>query len=286
MSEDIKQLLLKFQRNEITEHYVYSRLARLAKGNNKSVLQHIANDEKRHYQMLKEYTGEEVKQSKSLIFKYSVLAKVFGVTFGIKLMEKGEELAHEAYNKIGNKIPMMEVLMADEHKHEKELIDLIKEEKLDYMGSVVLGLNDALVELTGALAGFSFALQNNKLVALAGLITGISASLSMAASEYLSKKHEGEDNAFRASVYTGIAYIFTVLFLVFPFLIMSDYRLSLSWSLINAVIIIFIFTYFNSVVKELRFKKLFWEMFAISMGVAFISFLIGSVLKVWFGVDV
>ena len=121
---------------------------------------------------------------------------------------------------------------------------------------------------------------------LAGLITGIAASFSMAASEYLSKKQESDSNALKASFYTGTAYIGTVLFLVFPYLILSNYLWSLSWTLANAAIIIFIFTYFNSVTKDLKFKKLFWEMIAISFGVAVFSFGVGLILRMWFGIEV
>lgn len=87
------------------------------------------------------------------------------------------------------------------------------------MSSVVLGLNDALVEFTGALAGYTFALQHAKLVALTGAITGIAAALSMAASEYLSTRTENNvhKNALKAAVYTGIAYVITVVVLIFAF---------------------------------------------------------------------
>ena len=74
----------------------------------------------------------------------------------------------------------------DEDRHESQLLGMLDEERLQYVGSMVLGLSDALVELTGTLAGLTFALQNNRLVALSGLITGISATLSMTSSEYLS----------------------------------------------------------------------------------------------------
>ncbi|PIR93078.1 rubrerythrin family protein [Candidatus Falkowbacteria bacterium CG10_big_fil_rev_8_21_14_0_10_43_10] len=285
-ADNIKNLLMVFQRNEITEYHVYCRLARLTKGENKEILSRIAADEKRHYEMLKKYTERETGPNRRLVFKYSLLSRIFGLTFAIKLMEKGEEFAQSAYEKARGDVAMMDALMADEQRHEKELIKMIKEEKLDYMGSVVLGLNDALVELTGALAGLSFALQNNRLVALAGLITGIAASFSMAASEYLSKKQESDSNALKASFYTGTAYIGTVLFLVFPYLILSNYLWSLSWTLANAAIIIFIFTYFNSVTKDLKFKKLFWEMIAISFGVAVFSFGVGLILRMWFGIEV
>ncbi len=93
-------------------------------------------------------------------------------------------------------------MISDEERHENELIDMIDEERLNYMGSVVLGLNDALVELTGALAGFTFAFQDTRIIALTGLITGISASFSMAASEYLSTRHEGGENALKSSIYS------------------------------------------------------------------------------------
>ena len=69
-----------------------------------------------------------------------------------------------------------------EQEHEAALIELIDEERLRYISSMVLGLNDALVELTGALAGFTFALGNTTTIAMAGFITGSAATLSMAAS--------------------------------------------------------------------------------------------------------
>jgi VIT1/CCC1 family predicted Fe2+/Mn2+ transporter len=46
------------------------------------------------------------------------------------------------------------------------------------------------VELTGALSGLTLAFRNTRLIAMAGLITGIAASLSMAGSEYLATKSE------------------------------------------------------------------------------------------------
>src|SRR3989338_196513 len=286
LNNNTKNLLLHFQCNEITEYYVYNRLSRLARGENKKIIQKIADDEKRHYQMLYDQTKIEVKPSRWLIFKYIMLSRIFGLTFAIKLMEKGEEIAQATYERVKDSAPPIKVLLADEHRHEKDLVDMIEEEKLNYMGSVVLGLNDALVELTGALAGLSFVLQNTKLIALAGLITGIAASFSMAASEYLSTKSEGNKNSLKSALYTGLAYIVTVLFLIFPFLVLADYRWALAWTLINAIAVIAVFTYFSAVTKDLRFKKLFSEMFIISMGVAVFSFGISIVLKNIFNIEV
>ena len=163
---------------------------------------------------------------------------------------------------------------------------MLEEKKLEYVGSIVLGLNDALVELTGTLAGLTFALQNTKLIAVAGLITGIAASFSMAASEYLSTKTDGKDNALASSFYTGLAYVITVIILISPYLLFSNYFVRLGMTMTFAVFVIVVFNYYISVAKDLNFKKRFWEMFIISMGVAAFTFGIGYLIRIFLGVDI
>ena len=157
---------------------------------------------------------------------------------------------------------------------------------LTTLGLVVSKVN--LIPVVGTFVSniLSFVLQNTKLIALAGLITGIAASFSMAASEYLSTKSEGNKNSLKSALYTGLAYIITVLFLIFPFLTLADYRGALGWTLVNAIAVIAIFTYFSAVTKDLRFKKLFGEMFIISLGVAAFSFGISIVLKKVFNLEI
>ena len=239
-SRTVKKIL-GFQRDEITEHFTYSKLARIQKNpHNRKVLNHISGDELRHYNFWRKFTGKDVEPDKWKIWKYYLSARLFGLTFGVKLMERGEANAQKVYGKMIDKIPGAKKIMHEEEEHEKELIGMIDEEKLKYVGSVVLGLNDALVELTGALAGFTFALQNTMLIGTVGLITGIAAAMSMAASEYLSTKEDGEEekSPVKASAYTGIAYIITVMFLIFPYMILSNVYQALSFTIINAVIII------------------------------------------------
>lgn len=193
------------------------------------------------------------------IVKYYWISRIFGLTFGVKLMERGEQKAQGAYGRLAAQVPEAGRIAAEEDRHEAALLALIEEEKLQYVGSVVLGLNDALVELTGALAGLSFALQKTRLIALTGLITGIAASFSMAASEYLSKKSEGQASSpLRAAVYTGIAYVITVFALILPFLLLADYRLCLAWTLGNALLIILVFNYYIAVARDLPFRERFW----------------------------
>ncbi len=286
MKQDLEELLLKFQRNEITEYNVYLSLASRSKGKNREILERIAKDELRHYSILKKHTGRDVEPDAAKIFLYSLIAKIFGVTFAIKLMERGEEIAQEGYQLIMNDIPEAASLLKEEEEHENELIELIKEERVEYVGSMVLGLNDALVELTGALAGLSFALQNSRIVGMAGLIMGIAASLSMAASEYLSRRSEGTGNPLKGALYTGLAYIIAVSILIAPFFTIEYIYSSLMVMFLAVVVIIAIFTFYVSVVKDQSYKKLFAEMVGISLGVSVASFVIGWAARILLGIEI
>jgi vacuolar iron transporter family protein len=199
---------------------------------------------------------------------------VFGFTFGFKLMELGEEKAQVNYEKIAEEIPEARGVIQDESDHEDKLLTMLDEESLIYAGSVVLGLNDALVELTGALAGLTFAFRDVNIIALSGLITGIAASLSMAASEYLSTRSEKtEKDPVRAAITTGIAYVITVALLILPYLLLQNEIISLAISLTTSVVIIALFNFYASVAKDQPFGKRFLEMAGLSLGVAAFSFL-------------
>lgn len=288
LSEDVRRRVLAFQQTEITEHHIYKRLAKkINSPENAKIIEQIAEDELRHYNGWKNYTGQDVQPRWFSVWFYYLVSLIFGFTFGIKLMEQGEENAQENYAKISPIIPEAVKFQHEEDEHEERLINMLDEERLRYAGSIVLGLNDALVELTGALAGLTLALQDVKLIALSGLITGIAASMSMAASEYLStRSEETTKHPVRAAIYTGIAYIITVALLVLPYLLFANYILDLIITLTIAVIIIAVFNYYISVAKGESFRARFLEMAGLSLSVALISFIIGYFIRQWLGIDV
>jgi VIT1/CCC1 family predicted Fe2+/Mn2+ transporter len=288
LSEDIRKKVLLFQQTEITEYHIYKRLAqRIKSQENARILDQIAEDEKRHYEGWKKYTNEEVQPRWSFVWFYYLVSILFGFTFGVKLMEQGEEKAQANYETISKVIPDAAKYQSEEDIHEQKLIEMLDEERLQYAGSVVLGLNDALVELTGALAGLTLALQDVKLIALSGLITGIAASMSMAASEYLSTRSEKTNkHPVRAAIYTGFAYIITVTLLVLPYLIFENYYLDLAIALTTGVIIIAVFNYYISVAKGESFKERFLEMAGLSLSVAAFSFVIGYFIRIWLGIEI
>lgn len=289
ISEETRLLILSLQQNEVTEQAIYYNLAKRArKQSEKDTLKRIGDEEGAHGRIWSQYTKKTLTPNRFKVAFYSIVSYIFGYTFAIKIMEKGEKGAEETYKKLALEVPEAERIAMDEDIHEHALIGILEEERLQYVGSMVLGLNDALVELTGTMAGLSFALQNTKLVALSGLITGISATLSMASSEYLSARSEGNPNALKSSLYTGIMYLFAVACLVLPYLLLPNqqYLIALFTMLLIVITIIFVFTYYVSVAKDLPFGKRFGEMATISLSVAAFSFIVGLLVKNLLGIDI
>ena len=281
-------IIKKMQQSELTESVIYEEIAKFAKGDeNKDTLKRLAREEHAHYEIWKKYTGIEMKPEKLKVLKYKTIARIFGFTFAIKLMEKGEGNAQAEYEQLATDVPESITIKTQEEEHEEALLGMLDEEVLQYVGSMVLGLNDALVELTGSLAGFTFAMQNTRLIALSGLIIGISATFSMASSEFLAARSEGRDDAFKSCTYTGIAYLITVILLILPYLIFSNeqFLLALICMLIIVVLIIAGFTYYTSVAQDQPFKSRFLEMAIISISVAVVSFFVGVLAKKFLGVD-
>ncbi|HCM26575.1 MAG: rubrerythrin family protein [Treponema sp. GWB1_62_6] len=286
MDAKLLKVALAAQRNEITEYRIYMRLADVCKSeSNAAVLRDIGKAERRHSGFWKTKTGIEVKADGFRVVRQVLLARLLGLTFVLKRMEKNEGTASKRYALLNEAFPETKKISEEEAEHEKALLAMLDEELLQYVGSIVLGLNDALVELTGALAGFTLALADSKIISLAGLVTGISAAFSMAASDYLSSKAEGDPRAAKSAVYTGVAYLITVILMILPFLLLSSKFVSLALTLCIVVCIIFLFNYYLSVAKDLNFKRRFWEMTLISLGVAAFSFFIGYILKGMLGID-
>ena len=281
-------IIKTMQQNELTESVIYEKIAKFAKGDeNKATLLRLSKEEKAHYDIWKKYTGLEMKPETGKVLKYTFLARILGFTFAVKLMERGEENAQEEYALLAQEVEESTAIHHQEEEHEKALLDMLDEERLQYVGSMVLGLNDALVELTGSLAGFAFALQNNRLIALSGLIVGISATFSMASSEFLAARSEGRSDALKSCSYTGIAYLLTVVALIAPYLLLPAgmYVPALLCMLGVVIAIIAGFTYYTSVAQDEPFKSRFLEMAVISISVAVVSFVVGILAKKFLGVD-
>ena len=281
-------IVKKMQQNELTESVIYEKIAAFAKGEeNKKTLLRLAREEKAHYHIWKQYSGLEMKPQMGKVLRFTLIARILGFTFAVKLMENGEGHAQEEYALLAREVEESVQIRQQEEEHEQALLAMLDEESLQYVGSMVLGLNDALVELTGSLAGFAFALQNTRLIALSGLIVGISATFSMASSEFLAARSEGRTDALKSCTYTGIAYLITVVALIAPYLLFPAGQFIPALICMLAVVILIIagFTYYTSVAQDQKFFSRFGEMALISVSVAVLSFVVGILAKKFLGVD-
>lgn len=285
------EVILQLKKAQIDEEYgaeLYSFIAKREKNQiNREFLLQMASDEKKHASVWKGYTQESLKPNTILLLWMKLMAVILGFTFVIKTMQKQERFSSAAYETLLRELPEAASMLNDERRHEDELYGMLDEERLHYVGAMVLGLNDALVELTGAIAGVTFALANTRLVAMTGIITGVSATLSMAASNYLAERAQGNKNALKSSTYTGVAYLITVALLVLPYLLFPAHMYIAAFAVMLGVVltIILAFNYYLSVAKEDAFLQRFGEMALISLSVAAISFVIGLLAKQLLGID-
>ena len=282
----------KLAASQYRDYVIYSELSKVEKVPEfKRILHHLAQQEFTHFQFWKKHSNQKEFTVNSLqIWTYKFLRKVMGLTFAARFLERHEQEMVEKYAQLLTETTdkslrkKVKAIIDLEAEHEQELISQIKEERVTFISSIVLGLNDGLIEITGALVGFSLALRQNNLIALTGFITGLAASLSMASSAYMQAKYEEGKNARKVAVYTGLTYISVVLLLILPFVVLPLVKEALLLLLGIILVIIFSMSYYTAIIFRRSFRKQFLEMFVFSMGVAAITFTVGYFLRGWVGI--
>jgi len=288
--KDINEMtkIMSLQKQKITSYTFYSKLhERTEEIKNKEIFTEIASNEKNVYEILKKHTKVDTKPANFLVFIYLTCTILFGLTFSLKLFYKiFTKIEYSQLRKIKNKSEIEQILECEE-KRERLLLDSIDEKRLHYVSSIVLGLNDSLVEITAALAGFTLAIQVSHTIALMGLISGSAASLSISASEYLSKREETtRSEAFKSSIYTGVSYASVVVFLILPYFFINNPFINLGILFSIVIIIIFLFNFYISTAKDQSFKRRFFEMAIVSISIALISFAIGFIVRRYLGLQI
>lgn len=261
----------------------------------KHILQTLASHEDEHLAFwLTRSDRKTFFISRFTLWKYLFLRKLLGLTFAARYLERFQIDSSATYADIfahtqdESLRKQMQTFVAAERADEQALIGQIKEERVAFIANIVLGLNDGLIELTGALVGFSFALQRPSLVALTGAITGISASLSMASSAYLQARHDPDrmHEAKKSGIYTGIAYLIVVILLVAPFVLLGNVQHALITMFCIVIAIILCVSFYTAVLFGRRFHSQAGEMLVFSVGVALIAFLIGTFFRELTGIEV
>lgn len=278
----MQQTLKEFAQDEVLAYHLYNMISlEQTKEAHIDILTNIAEQEKNHLTMLNELLDEKVDintYSKLKYFYYKMILTFFGVIFTLRLFEKREKKSHQKYVKYISEFPIIEEIVEEEKKHEDKLDDILKDKKLLYASSIILGLNDALIEMSGAIAGFTFALAQSREIAIVSLIMGVAASLSMAASEYLSAKADDHAHPIRSAWYNFITYIIVVALLILPYVFLEKF-IALGVMISLVLTIIFVFNVYLSIAKKQSLLKNFLTMTFIAIGVASISFFIGLLIN-------
>ncbi len=280
---ELQERLKKMCRDEFEAHNMYKFLAdRLIRNERvRGVFKKASEDERVHYEVLREVVGE-CKSSVSAIrvVGYIIIYLIFGTTIFLKITESLERSALKSYNelsKLGGELSdRILKLIEDEGRHEVELINSLDERRVKYLGSIILGVSDALVELTGVYAGALGALSSTSEAGLIGVLAGISAALSMAVASYAQAKQEVGKSPRLAATFTGLAYLTVVALLAIPYFITTSLIMAFSSMLVIALIVIAYMTYSGAVIYGRNFLREFGETSALLLGVAFLLYILGN----------
>jgi VIT1/CCC1 family predicted Fe2+/Mn2+ transporter len=277
--------------DEYIDYSVYKELAKREKNEERrKLLEKLSEQEYKHYKFWKRYVPEFKEHNTWHVFLMILIRKIFGLTFTLKFLERHESKVIEEYKEFSknlsssNERSELEEIIADEISHEKSFMNQIDEGVVKYMSFIVLGLADAIVEISGVHAGFLGVTDSTLIAGVAGLVVGFAAAISMAAAAYLQAKHDIARSATLSAIATGIAYIGAVSLLASPYFFTHNMIIAFTVSTILAILLTAGFTYYGAVVFDRKFTWEFVESVILIMATAFGAFLFGEALGSIFGI--
>ncbi len=287
---DKMQLVQMYCKDEYGDHMVYKELAnREKKEDRRHILEQLSEKELEHYRFWSNYTKGYKPQVNRLLLLGVVFLRLFGLTFTLKLLERNEGKTIAAYRKYSENLPadekaILDSIIRDEEEHEHYFISQIDEGVLRYMSFIVLGLADAIVEITGVHAGFLGVTSSTLIAGISGLVVGFAAAISMASAAYLQAKHDLKRSPVLSAISTGLAYIGAVAMLALPYFLTHDMLLAFGGSVGLALTLTAAFTFYGSVITERMFAREFAVSVALTLGTALGAYLFGEFLGNAFGV--
>ncbi|MEM3833064.1 MAG: VIT1/CCC1 family protein [Thermoprotei archaeon] len=290
MKDITKNKPLLYCKDEFIDYLVYKELSKREKNEERrKLLEKLSEQEYKHYKFWKKYAPEYKEQTAWYIILMILMRKIFGLTFTLKFLERHEEKVIDEYKKFAEELPAndkneFEEIINDEISHEKAFMGQINEGVVKYMSFIVLGLADAIVEISGVHAGFLGVTDSTLIAGIAGLVVGFAAAISMAAAAYLQAKHDIEKSAIISAIATGLAYIGAVSLLASPYFVTHNMIIAFTVSTLLAILLTAGFTYYGAVVFERKFAREFIESVILIMATAFGAFLFGGLLGNIFGI--
>ncbi len=269
--------------DEYSDYMLYDRLSRTVEAESpySEALRELSATERRHYEFWKRYVPEEKpKLSKPKLYWVLLLRKVLGLTFASRYLDRHESKVIGEYRGLASMIPEadkkdFDAMVDDEVSHEKEFELRIETTAVRYISFIVLGLADALVEITGIHAGSLGLYSRTEIAGLAGIVAGAAASLAMASAAFAQAKQGFKGSARLSATYTGVSYFVTAVVLAAPYFLTKDMLYALSASLSLGVAILALTSYYSSIITTKPFKRDFLEILAIMFAVTVVLYIFG-----------
>jgi vacuolar iron transporter family protein len=277
--------------DEWSDYTLYDRLSKTVSPESPfaGVLKTLSGTEHGHFEFWRKYVpDEEPKLDKMKLNWVLFLRRFFGLTFATRYLDRHEGKVVVEYGEVSHLIPeadkkAFDAMVADEMEHEKAFAMKVESTAVAYISFVVLGLADALVEISGIHAGWLGLFEKTEIAGLAGIIAGGAASLAMASAAFAQAKQGGFKGSARLSAaYTGVSYFVTAVILATPYFLTASMPFALGGSLTLAVIILAITTWYSVVIQEKRFLKDFLEILAILFATTIIVFSLGYIVSALF----
>ncbi len=286
-------------KDEYGDYIIYQALAKSHRNRRRpqrqrlaDIFQKLSETEYRHYQFWKKYSpNSEAHVSKLKLYGIILLEKILGATFAVKFLERHEKATIKEYENITKYIPPddkseFEEMLKDEKEHETSLAKQVQSGFVIYMSFVVLGLADAIVEISGIHAGSLGVYSSTELTGLAGIIAGAAASMAMASAAYAQAKQGFQGSPGFSALMTGVSYFVSAILLASPYFLTKHAILAMSVSLSIAVVILAFTNFYNSIITSANFLRDFLELAGIMFGATIILFIFGQVIRHAFGITI
>ncbi|MEM1509123.1 MAG: VIT1/CCC1 family protein [Thermofilaceae archaeon] len=282
-------VLLRCALDELFDYTLYLKMSSSEKNpRNRKLFSELAQQEYEHYLFWSKFTGP-LKLSLRDNVKVKLLlaaSRILGKVFIVKYLESKERTTSEIYRRLIDDPRFTEEdkgtlkkIVEDEEAHEKEFLNQVDEYAVRYLGSMALGMSDAMIEMSGVLAGFLGFTESSVQTGIAGLIVGVSASMSMAAASFLQAKHEIGKKPGSAALTTGIFYLSTVGLLTLPFFTGLSMLVALMFSMLLALAVLAAFTFYSSTILGGKFLREYFENMLVIILVVAAGFIFGDIVK-------
>lgn len=293
MTHDLADVARQGAADEYTDYLVYKHLSESKRTKSpkiRDILAKLSDAEKRHFEFWSKYIeGPKPKENKLTIFVTLFLRYLFGITFAIKFLENHEDKVVKKYKSVAHMIPEVDrpdfdAMLKDEEEHEDEFVKQSEGSAVKYISFIVLGLADAIVEISGIHAGSLGIYTSTELTGLAGIVAGASASIAMASAAYAQAKQGFQGSASVSAAFTGVSYFVNAIVLATPYFLTKVMSVAIGTSLTLAIFIIAFISYYNSIMSKSSFVRDFTEMAGIVLGASGGLFLFGLAIKSLLGI--